>query len=453
MCSANEYLLLALMLTVVPLGAITLSYLLIKHVLSYLMGKVVGPVPAFIAERYLFSRQNRNAINIISFISVLGITFVTYVLIVVLSIFNGFEGYIEGMYTAFDADVRVAPAKGKAMPASDSLLAVLRGTEGVKAVAPVIQDKAMLTYYDKQYMVEVKGVQRDYLKVNRLDSLVYEGEFEFQGVDGQPQAVLGGSVAYFINARISDRIHPMKLWAVGDARDLMTNPEEAVRTQPLFTAGYFKVQMEYDTRYIIADFGATQRLFDQEGRVSSYELALSDFDAAQGTAEALRQRLGPGYRVETWYDMHETLFLVMRNEKLVAYFILTLMLLIAAVNIIGGLSMIVMDKQRDIAILRSMGAQRQTVRRLFLVEGVFVGGIGGLAGMLSAFVFGILQQQVGVVCLNGGESFSDIQYFPLSMWWGDFALTGFTVFAISVLAGLWPSAKAANTDIVGSLRK
>lgn len=454
MCSVNEYILLALMLTVVPLGAIFISYLLTKFVLRKLMGLIVGRVPAYIAERYLFSRQNRNAINIISFISVSGITFVTYVLIVVLSIFNGFQGYIEGMYTSFDSDIRVVPARGKTMVASDSLRNVLAATEGVEAVSPVLQDKAMLTYYDKQYMVEVKGVQKtDYLKVNRLDRLVYEGEFEFEGIDGQPQAVLGGSVAYFINARISDRLHPMKLWAVGDAKDLLTNPEQAVRTQNLFTAGYFKVQMEYDTRYIIADFAATQELFDLKGRVSSYEIALQNFDRAEATARRLREQLGPDYKVETWFDMHETLFKVMRNEKLVAYFILTLMMLIAAVNIIGGLSMIIVEKTRDIAILRSMGAQRSMIRKLFIVEGVFVGGIGGIAGMISAFVFGIMQTNVGVVCLNGGESFSDIQYFPLEMWWGDFALTACTVFAISVLAGVLPSMKAANTNIVASLRK
>lgn len=453
MCSVNEYILLALMLTVLPLGAIGLSYLLAKFALRQLMGWILGRVPAYIAERYLFSRQNRNAINIISFISVLGITFVTYVLIVVLSIFNGFQGYIEGMYTSFDADVRVVPARGKTMPASDSLRTVLADFEGVEAVAPVVQDKAMLTYFDKQYMVEVKGIQRDYLKVNRVDQLVYEGEFEFQGIDGQPQAILGGSVAYFINARISDRLHPMKLWAVGDARDLLTNPEQAVRTQNLFTAGYFKVQMEYDTRYIIADFATTQELFDLKGRVSSYEIATQDFHAAESVARALRAQLGEGYKVETWFDMHETLFKVMRNEKLVAYFILTLMLLIAAVNIIGGLSMIIVEKTRDIAILRSMGAQRSMIRKLFIVEGVFVGGIGGIAGMLSAFVFGIMQTEVGVVCLNGGESFSDIQYFPLSMYWGDFAVTALTVFGISVLAGVLPSMKAANTNIVASLRK
>lgn len=453
MCSAQEYTYLALLLTVVPFLAMGLAYLTTKYLLRRLMSMLLGRVPAYIADRYLFSRENRNAINIISFISVLGITYVTYVLIVVLSIFNGFQGYIENMYTAWDPDVRVVPARGKTMPASDSLIAVLKGMPDVYAVSPTVQDKAMLSYGDKQYMVEVKGVQQDYLKINRLDTLVYEGEYAFEGVDGGKQAVLGGSVAYYINARISDRLNPMKLWAVGDAKDLMTNPETAVRSKDIFTAGYFKVQMEYDTRYIIADFGLTQDLFDLKGQLSSYDISLKQFDDAESFATELQAKLGPGYKVQTWYQMHDTLFQVMRNEKLVAYFILTLMLIIAAVNIIGGLSMIIVEKTRDIAILRSMGAQRSTIRRLFIVEGVMVGAIGGIAGMICAGIFTWMQSSFGVVCLNGGESFSDIQYFPIAPWWGDYALTSLTVFGISVVAGILPSARASNTNIVASLRK
>lgn len=453
MCSINEYFLLAGLLTLGPLFSMALAYFLTKFVLKALMGLLVGKVPAFIAERYLFSKQNRNAINVISLISVFGITYVTYVLIVVLSIFNGFQGYIEGMYTAFDPDVRIVAARGKTLPINDSMLVALREMDGVKAVSEVVQDKAMLTYYDKQYMVEVKGVKRDYLNVNRLDTLVYEGDYAFEGMDGLQQVVVGGSVAYYINARISDRMHGMKLWAVSDPKALMTNPENAVKSEEIFTAGYFKVQKDYDTRYIIADFYMVQELFDLDFQLTSYEIALDDFHQSEEMAAQIQTKLGAKYKVETWFDMHDTLFKVMQNEKLVSYLILTLMLLIAAVNIVGGLSMIIVEKTRDIAILRSMGAQRAMIRKLFIVEGVFVGAIGGIAGMIAALIFSWFQINVGVVCLNGGESFSDMQYFPLEIWWGDYALTSLTVFGISVIAGLLPSIKAANTNIVISLRK
>lgn len=442
------------LLGIFPLLAIGISYFLVRYGLSRVMRLLVGRLPVFIADRYLLSRQHRGAINIITFISVLGVTYVCYVLIVILSVFNGFQTLIEGMYTSFDPDVKVVAARGKSLPYSDSLITVIAQTEGVSFVSPTVQDKAMLTYFDKQYLVEIKGIRADYLNVSRLDTLVYEGDYQFETADGFPMTVLGGSVAYYINARMSDRIHPMKIWAMGDVKELMRNPEDALRPPvDIFTAGYFKVQMEYDTRFSLVDFDLAQSLFNMDGKVSSYDIKLADFDDAERVATALRATLGDKFKVLSWYDQHETLFNVMKNEKLVAYLILTLVLLIAGVNIIGGLSMIVLEKTRDIAILRSMGAQRRAIRRVFIVEATFVGGIGCFAGMMSAFLFSAVHSTVGVIRINGGDSFQEIEFFPLEMAWQDYALTFCTVFALSLLAGIYPAAKAAGTNIVRSLRK
>jgi lipoprotein-releasing system permease protein len=454
MFSYTEIAWLVGLLGIFPLVAIVLAYFFVKYGLGALLRPLAGKFSVFVADRYLFSRQHRSAINIITFISVLGVTYVCLVLIVILSVFNGFQTLIEDMYTAFDPDIKIVAARGKTLPLSDSLITEIGQTEGVYFVSPTIQDKAMLTYFDKQYLVEIKGVRGDYLNISRLDTLVYEGDYQFETADGYPMTVLGGSVAYYINSRMSDRINPMKIWAIGDIKQLMRNPEAAMRPPvDIFTAGYFKVQMEYDTRFALMDFDLAQQTFDMAGRVSSYDLKLNDFDDSERVAEALRSKLGPSFEVQTWYDQHETLFNVMKNEKLVAYLILTLVLLIAGVNIIGGLSMIVLEKTRDIGILRSMGAQRGAIRRLFLVESVFVGGIGCFAGMLSAFLFSIVHSRVGVIRINGGESFQEIEFFPLEMAWQDYAATFATVFALSLLAGLYPSGKAAATNIVQSLRK
>lgn len=437
-----------------PLVAIFLSFYLFKLFLRHILGPLTNRATVFVADRYLFSRTHRNAINIITFIAVLGITYVTAALITVLSIFNGFQDLVENMYTSFDPDVRIVAARGKTITHSDELLQSIMDVEGVEYVSPAIQDKAMLSYFDKQYMVEVKGVKPDYLRLNPLDSLVYEGQYAFSNEIGHSMSVLGGSVAYFINARISDRIHPMQLWAAGDAKASQSNPEKAVRSESLFTAGYFKVQMEYDTRYILVDFELARRLFDLDDRVSSYDVKVKDFGEAEAVKEALQAKLGSSYRVETWFDMHQSLFNVMKNEKLVAYLILTLMLIIAAVNVVGSLSMIIVEKTRDIAILKSMGASRKMVRQIFLLESLLVGGIGGMAGMSTAFVIGYLQENAGLVPMNGGESFtSGMDYFPHEMWLGDFVLIFATIFCLSLLAGLYPSKKAADTAIVQSLRK
>ena len=212
--------------------------------------------------------------------------------------------------------------------------------------------------------------------------------------------------------------------------------------------------MEYDTRYILADFNLVRELFSMGQKVSSYDLRIQDFDKAEQIKREIERKIGPQYKVETWYDMHETLFNVMKNEKLVAYLILTLMLIIAAVNVVGSLSMIIVEKTRDIAILKSMGATPNMIRRIFLLESLLVGGIGGLAGMASAWVIGYLQENFGLVKMGGGESFTaGVEFFPHDMWASDFLIIFLTIFCLSFLAGLYPSRKAAHTGIVASLRK
>ena len=267
-------------------------------------------------------------------------------------------------------------------------------------------------------------------------------------------AVLGGSVAYFINARISDRMQPMQLWAAGDAKKLLVNPEDAVQSVEIFTAGYFKVQMEYDTKYILTDFGIAKQLFGMKDKVTSYDIRLEEFDDAESIKASLEERLGEKYKVETWYNMHESLFNVMKNEKLVAYLILTLMLIIAAVNVVGSLSMIIVEKTRDIGILKSMGASRKMISSIFLQESLLVGCIGGFAGMFSAMIIGWLQENCGLVPMGGGETFtSQVEFFPHRMFLSDFILIFATIVGLSLLAGIYPSAKAAGINIVQSMRK
>lgn len=450
--SNPEILKFVLAILVLP-AALTLAYVLVKYGLRFLLSVTLGKFPAYVSDRYLFSRKNRNAVNIISFISVLGITVVSAALVVVLSVFNGFQGLIEGMYTSFDPDLKIVAARGKTFEQNPEVLGKILSTEEVKHATGTIEDKAMLTFGDKQYMVVVKGVPEDYLQVSRIDTLNYEGEYLFETEDGYPMAMVGGSVAYYINAKISDRIHPMKIFAAGDSEKIFKNPEEAVEIRDLFTAAYFSVQIEYDTRYIITSLDFAKDLFGLEKRLSSYDVSIVNFDQAEEVKKKLESSLGENYRVLTWYEQHQSLFDVMKNEKLVAYLILTLMLLIAAVNIIGSLSMIVVEKMRDIAIFKSMGASQGLVRRIFLAEGLLVGSIGLLAGMLTALGLGIIHQQFGLLPINGGESFSRVKYFPFEFSIGDFVLVFFTVYAMTLLAAWYPSLKAAQTEIVSSLRK
>ena len=442
----------ALAVVVLP-AALAIAYFLVKYGLRFIFSVTMGKFPAFVADRYLFSAKNRNAVNIISFISVLGITVVSAALVVVLSVFNGFQGLIEGMYSSFDPDLKVVAARGKTFQEDPQVLARILSIDEVKHATGAIEEKAMLSSGDKQYMVVVKGVPGDYLAISRLDTLNYEGEYAFETEDGYPMAMVGGSVAYYINAKISDRIHPMKIFAAGDSEKMFKNPEEAVQIRDLFTAAYFSVQIEYDTRYIVTSLDFAKDLFGMEKTLTSYDVSVQDFDKAEEVKEQLVRVLGEDYRVLTWYEQHQSLFDVMKNEKVVAYMILTLMLLIAAVNIVGSLSMIVVEKVGDIAILKAMGASQRLVRRIFLGEGLLVGSIGLLAGMLSALGLGLIHVNYGLLPINGGQSFSRVKYFPFEFNIMDFVLVFFTVYSLTILAAWYPSSKAAQTGIVASLRK
>ena len=444
--------------------AIAGSYFLATPGILRMLRPVLGRVPMMIAGRYLFTWKKRVAINIITIISVVGISCATAALIIILSVFNVFQDLIEGLYTSWDADVRVVAARGKAFEDLPELRSAILGQEGVEALAPSCENKAMLTYYDKHYMVTLKGVDSSMLAVRRLDTLVYQGEYDFGPSEGYSTVILGSSVGYFLNSRLNDRVHPIKVWAAPEipGSALMTDPAQAVRTQSVFPSGYFEAQMEYDLRYVLVSLALMDSLYGFGNRITAYDLRLRNFDDATQVKEALQARLdalpleqthGQRYRVETWYEQHKTLFDVMKNEKLVAYLILTLMLLIAAVNIVGSLSMIVLEKTSDIAVLQSMGATKGMVRRTFAIEGMMVGLIGGISGMATAGVFTLAQKHIGIIKINGGDSFGKYEYFPIQPLATDYLLIFGTVLLISILASLYPSWKAAQGNLVSALRR
>lgn len=443
-----------------PTAASGKKFLLgLLNVIMWVPVKLFGGVPSLIASRYLFAWRKRVAINLITVIAFIGISFASATLIITLSVFNGFQDLIEGLYTSWDADVRIVPARGKAFEDTPELRKLITGTEGVKDMAATIENKAMLTYYDKHYMVTLKGVGSDILRIRRLDTLVYQGDYSFAPEGEYSTGVLGSSVGYFLNTRLNDKVHPIKIWAAPETPGaaLETDLEKAVRTEYLFPTGYFEVQMEYDMKYVLVSIDLMKKLYGFGNRITAYEIRVDNFGEAMQVQQRLQESLDKQakdvYKVETWYDQHKTLFDVMKNEKLVAYMILTLMLIIAAVNIVGSLSMIVLEKTSDIAVMQSMGATRGMIRRIFAIEGVLVGLIGGFSGMVSASLFTWGQMRFGLIKINGGETFSRFEFFPIKPDVKDYLLIFGTVMVISILASLYPSLKAANNNIVQALRK
>lgn len=410
-------------------------------------------IPYFIARRYLFSKQFSNAINIITGIAVVGIVVGTAALIIVLSIFNGLTELIEGLYAALDPDIRIVAARGSTFTEDEKIHSWLKEQEDVTAVTRTLEGQVALTYIENQAFATIKGVESSYTEVNPVEDYVYEGDYLFDSLYSVPKVIMGASLALRLSASRYDEDNPVILSYIPvDEKIRGIDALRSIKTTPVYPGGYFTVQQEYDEKYLLSDFEFARDFLEMPDQISAYELKIKDIKTVDKVKEKLEAGLPDTYRVETWYEQHKSLYKTMRSEKFVGFLILNLMLIIVSINIVGGLSIIVFEKQKDISILRSMGTQASTIRNIFLAEGLLIGGLGVLSGMLIAFVFGLLQQKYGLIKLAAGETLR-IQAFPLKMQAEDFLLVFITVIAISLLAAWYPSAKAANISVTQGLRQ
>jgi lipoprotein-releasing system permease protein len=408
-------------------------------------------VPFYIARRYLFSKKKSNAINIITWVSIVGIGVGTGALIMVLSVFNGLTGFIEDLFSAIDPDIKVVAARGQTFTHDEAIYEQLLAHKEVAAGTRTIEGRVWLEYVDNQTFGVLKGVEPSFINVNPLDTFIYEGNYTFAPLKGITRGVVGSIVAANLSANLSDETRPISLSYIPRESNML-NPQNAINTGYLLPSGYFSIQKEYDEKYIVTDFAYVQDLFDLQGEISAYELRLHDIDKADRVRDDLQAMLGADFEVMTWYEQHATLYRVMKNEKYISYLILVLMLAIAAVNIVGSLYMIVLEKVRDIAVLKSMGASSRLIRRIFLADGLLVGAFGGLIGVSLALAGGLAQKYFGLIKLNGGASFR-VKAFPIALEANDFILVFLTVMVLAVVASLYPSVQAAKVEVVKGLRQ
>ncbi len=408
----------------------------------------------FISQRYLFSRKSTNVINIITGVSVVGITVGTAAMIIVLSVFNGLTGLIESLFSAMDSDLRIEASTGSTFIHSDSLLKVIQKQPGLKYISKTIEGKAGLKYFDRQAQAVIKGVDSVFSKINPIDSVayLYEGNYTIHDKSGVAQAVLGALVAETLNANIKDEVNPIHVFLKTDGPIVAGNPMPSFRNDLLFPSGFFSIQKEYDEKYILVDFEVAREWFNMKDKITAYELAVNNPNEINAIKLNLQNTLGKNFRVLTLPDRHETLYKVMKNEKYISFLILMLLVGIAAINIIGSLSMIVLEKTKDIAILKSMGATDYTIRKTFLMEGFWVGGLGVLSGLAIGYILVFLQIRFKLLKLPNSDNFR-FDAFPVRADFSDFVLVLFTVLLLSIFAALYPSIKASKIAIAEGLKK
>ncbi|REJ81905.1 MAG: ABC transporter permease [Bacteroidetes bacterium] len=402
-------------------------------------------LPFFIAKRYFLSPKSQKAINIISMISVTGVTIGTAALIVVLSVFNGFEGLVMRLYNSFDPDLKISLVEGKKFSLNEISLEKLRSTQGVAAVAEILEENALVKYEDRQTIVTLKGVGDDYEKVSGVDTMLIEGNFQLKHGD-LDFAVPGGAIAYNLGLNTGNLLNQMEVYAPRRTAASLLNPEEAFNRRFITTSGVFSVQQEFDTKYIIVPIRFTYEILEEDMNVSSLEISVIPGADIQELKKKLKAIAGNRFEVKDRFEQHELIYKIMKSEKWAVFLILTFILIIATFNVVSSLTMLVIEKKKDIAILSSMGAGSGLLRRIFLIEGLFITMIGAFIGLIIGFAVCFAQEKFGLITLGGSGSFV-IDAYPVEMELPDFFYVLLTVFLIGLIAAWYPAKRLIGDRI------
>lgn len=369
----------------------------------------------YIARRYLFAKKSRNIINIISMISMTVVAFVAAAMITVMSAFNGIEDLVKELFSNFDAPLTIVPAEGKSF--ADSLLTdvQIQGIEGIKGWSRVIEEDAWLQYADYNSVATVKGVSPTYATHSSLDSMMYLGSFRLRE-DSLNYAVLGLGLYSELRMPRPDVTPPIiTMNAPIRGRKLSRFKENAFNRVPVMASGAFSVNAELDVKYAIVSLEFARSLFNMEESVSSIEIFLNDEKDEESVKAALQAILPADLKVETRFDRNALVYKTNASEKWFTFLILFFVLLIACFNIIASLTMLIIEKKKDIYILESMGATRTMIRRVFVLEGIFINVVGAVVGVSAGLALCWAQQQFGLVSMEGAM----VDYYPILINWVD----------------------------------
>lgn len=407
---------------------------------SPLLGRGWGRLELFIARRYLFAKKSHHAINIISGISVLGVAVATMAMVVTLSVFNGFQDLVADLFTAFDPELLVTPKDGQTVSAKDAALLKLKANDAVLIYTPVLEGQALVVQNNRQQVVTIKGVADNVTKQGHIEDILYgDGSFCLHA-DILEYGILGIQLAQQLGLPANFE-NPLQVYAPKPGERVnIGNPLSSFNHDELQSPGvvFMVRQAKYDANYILTSLGFAQRLFDREGRVSSVELRLKNGVNVDKVKEQIRAEIGERFKVEDRYEQQNDVFRVMRIEKLISYCFLSFILLVACFNIIGSLSMLMIDKRQDIQTLRSLGATDSQICSVFRLEGHIISLAGALLGLLLGGVLCWVQQEYGIVTMGDSEGSFIIETYPVSVYWTDILLILVTVLVVGWLAIWYP---------------
>ncbi len=398
------------------------------------------------AWRYFKAKKSTNAINVIAWISIVAITCISFAFIVVLSVFNGFEGLVKSLYSSFYSDIRVSPKAGKVLTVTPGQLQRLKSISQVNAYSLIVEDKTLMLSGDMQVIVDLKGVDSNYAGMTGVAGKLIRGQFEL-GTTEQPAVVLGNGVENALQLASDKNLFPVTVYAFKPGMSInIADPYQGLAAGNVNTAGTFLIQQDIDNKFSITNIGFMKVLTGlKENEYSAIEIKLYDENRANSAKKEVEKIFGDAAKVQTKYEQNQSLYSVMTLEKWAIYAILTLMLIVAAFTMIGGLTMLVLEKQKDIQVLKAMGATNGLIQKIFLSEGILLGAIGLFTGVVLAVIFCWAQVKFKLIPISGATFLID--HYPVQLVPADFILVIVTVGVVATLASWFPSRKAALQPI------
>jgi lipoprotein-releasing system permease protein len=394
-----------------------------------------------IARRYLIAKKSHQAINIISMVSLIGVMVGTMGLIIVLSVFNGFGNLVLSLFNSFDPDIKVTSTYSKTFDPDSIGINSIKKLAAVKYVNESLEENALLRYSDRQFIATIKGVSEDFLKSTAISDKLLDGLAVLQKGDTN-FAIVGGQIAYSLGLHLDDPLHSIGVYI--PRRDVnyqsTLDPSEAFNGRNIYASAVFGIQQDFDSKYVLVPLRWAREIIGREKNISSLEIALREGSDSEATVAEIKKITGDRFEVKDRYQQHDFLYKILRSEKLAVFMILGFILLIATFNIIGTLTMLIIEKKKDIAILLSMGADLPLIKKIFLLEGLLISLSGAIAGLILGAGICYVQQSFGIIKLENAENFV-VNAYPVLMQGTDFLLVFITVFAIGTAAA-WYTANA-----------
>jgi len=393
--------------------------------------------PLYIARRYLFSRKSHNIINIISLISAIGVMIVTAALVIVLSVFNGFARLSESLFNSFNPDMTITLKKGKTFRTAELDIRRIKKIKGVSNITEVVEENGLMKYLDKQSIVTLKGVSSNFEKVCGLDTMMVAGHFILEQGD-LDFAVLGYGIADYLGANLNDYKNPITVFVARRNADFSNMFDNPFNTASIFPSGTFSIQSDFDVKYVFLPLRFMKQILGYRDELTSLEIRLDKGADPAKVQNDLKEAAGDKFRVKNRYEQQELIYKIFRTEKWAIVMILAFILLIATFNVIASISMLILEKKKDIAVLQSLGAGKTLVQRIFLIEGILISFCGAMAGLVLGAIICWAQLHFGLVRLGGINSTFVVNTYPVHMIPLDFIIIFVIVMAIGFIAAWYP---------------